>query len=80
MQNLVILFQRSCLGIHIVCIHGTYDVCLYLQVLRTFSIEFEKHHINWKSAKYGWLAQEVLIPKELGEKIPLEKLQKMEVS
>ncbi|XP_065206148.1 uncharacterized protein LOC135835691 isoform X2 [Planococcus citri] len=48
-------------------------------VMRTFSVDFEKHHSNWKSAKYGWLAQEVILPKELGEKLSSDNLQKMEL-
>ncbi|XP_021935783.1 uncharacterized protein LOC110837681 [Zootermopsis nevadensis] len=48
-------------------------------VKNTFNENFRKFHQEWKSTRYEWLPTTEQISKNLGEPIPIEQLQKLEL-
>jgi hypothetical protein len=51
----------------------------YPQVKDTFNENFHKFHQEWKSTRYEWLPTTEQISKSLGEPIPIQQLQNLEV-
>lgn len=49
------------------------------QIKRTFSTDFEAMRTNWKNNRYDWLPGPNEIPKQLGEILDPEYLQKLEI-
>jgi hypothetical protein len=52
----------------------------FSQVKDTFNLNFEQIHQDWKTVRYPWLPTTEEISKSLGEHMPLEGLQKLEVT
>ena len=56
-------------------IHSVY----LFQVRRTFNVGFDRIHQDFRYLKYAWLPSEDVLVKPLGEKVPMEQLEKLEV-
>jgi hypothetical protein len=56
--------------------------CIFLdssQAKNTFNVNFDQIYQEWKAVHYGWLPTAEELSKSLGDKVPHEVLEKLDV-